>query len=135
MKINQLWQKHDIYLTHSRCIIMSGQADCPFPQGLPQTGCHILIRYTIWVQSKKEKQSCIEQNQIQTDENSRGRFNKIKICWKYLTFETKIAIIILLLERLRPNFAHFEEFWRHSSTAENRWMYRIEDGSKKPYII
>ena len=135
MKINQLWQTHAIDLTQTRCIIMSGQAGCAFRRGYSWVGCHILIRYTIWVQSKKEKQSCIEQNQIQTDENSRGRFNKIKICWKYLTFETKIAIIILLLERLRPNFAHFEEFWRHSSTAEDREMYRIEDGSKKPYII
>ena len=47
MKINQLWQKHAIYLTQSGCIIVLGQAGCPFQEGYTWVGCHILIRYTI----------------------------------------------------------------------------------------
>jgi hypothetical protein len=38
---------------------------------------------------------------------------------KHLTFENKVAIIILLLERLCHSFAHFDEVCWHSSTAKD----------------
>ena len=108
----------------------------PIPEGvLPHRVSHPNPIYDLGCNPKWNKLICIEQSQIQADDHSRGRFSKTKICWKYLTFKTKVAIIILLLERLRPNFAHFEEFWRHSSTTEDRWVNKMEGGSKKPYII
>jgi hypothetical protein len=54
---------------------------------------------------------------------------------KYLNFEDNVVIIIWLLERLCPSFAHFEEICWHSSTAEIRQMYKTADKSKNHILF
>jgi len=54
---------------------------------------------------------------------------------KYLTFESIVAIIILLLERLCHNFAHFEEICRHSSTVKDFDLCRMRQVKKTIYYL
>ena len=73
MKINQLWQKHAIDLTQTRCIMVSGQTGRHVQKGLLLSRVsHPNPIYDLGCSLKWNKQSWFEQNQIQTDDNSCG---------------------------------------------------------------